>query len=247
MSVHLPTWADTVGWASREARVLDAMVTGYPRFFIPRVVDRLAARILDMQRLDSATEAVPEKTTEARLAVLVLCRRHAELCRRFLLSQESNSASNPPKIEVLRVTWDGQISVLKHPLDPLKRVHAPCGKEPIYAVSYPAADLFPAAKAFWQHTGFGISSRRATYWFDNAPFLASQQNGLTNGANLTSVDETKEKIRRRIATWVASDEPIQEENVYLYPAGMAAIAEIASAIQSLRPNKETPFTVAVIG
>ncbi|KAK0610666.1 pyridoxal phosphate-dependent transferase [Bombardia bombarda] len=45
VGVHLPKWADTVGWASREPRVVEAMTTGYPRFFIPRVVDQLAERL----------------------------------------------------------------------------------------------------------------------------------------------------------------------------------------------------------
>ncbi len=34
ISVSLPTWADNVGYEEGEARVVDAMQTGYPRFFI---------------------------------------------------------------------------------------------------------------------------------------------------------------------------------------------------------------------
>jgi cystathionine gamma-synthase len=34
ISVSLPTWADNVGYEEGEKRVADAMVSGYPRFFI---------------------------------------------------------------------------------------------------------------------------------------------------------------------------------------------------------------------
>jgi cystathionine gamma-synthase len=34
ISVSLPTWRDNVGYEEGEARVVDSMKTGYPRFFI---------------------------------------------------------------------------------------------------------------------------------------------------------------------------------------------------------------------
>ena len=34
ISVSLPTWADNVGYEEGEERVLNAMQTGYPRFFV---------------------------------------------------------------------------------------------------------------------------------------------------------------------------------------------------------------------
>jgi cystathionine gamma-synthase len=34
ISVSLPTWRDTVGYEEAEKRVMDAMISGYPRFFI---------------------------------------------------------------------------------------------------------------------------------------------------------------------------------------------------------------------
>lgn len=34
ISVSLPTWKDNVGYEEGEKRVVNAMVSGYPRFFI---------------------------------------------------------------------------------------------------------------------------------------------------------------------------------------------------------------------
>lgn len=34
ISVSLPTWRDNIGYEEGEKRVVDTMVSGYPRFFI---------------------------------------------------------------------------------------------------------------------------------------------------------------------------------------------------------------------
>jgi cystathionine gamma-synthase len=40
ISVSLPTWNDNVGYEEGDKRVLDKMVTGYPRFFIHRSIQK---------------------------------------------------------------------------------------------------------------------------------------------------------------------------------------------------------------
>ena len=41
ISVSLPTWRDNVGYEEGDKRVVDAMVTGYPRFFIHKSVQKV--------------------------------------------------------------------------------------------------------------------------------------------------------------------------------------------------------------
>jgi hypothetical protein len=41
ISVSLPTWDDVVGYEEGDKRVLDKMVTGYPRFFIHRSIQKV--------------------------------------------------------------------------------------------------------------------------------------------------------------------------------------------------------------
>lgn len=41
ISVSLPTWRDNVDYEEGEKRVVDAMVTGYPRFVIHRSVQKV--------------------------------------------------------------------------------------------------------------------------------------------------------------------------------------------------------------
>lgn len=46
LSVSLPTWRDNVDWAEGNARVVDIMATGYPRFFVHRPIQKVRFRVL---------------------------------------------------------------------------------------------------------------------------------------------------------------------------------------------------------
>ncbi|KAF4629322.1 hypothetical protein G7Y89_g8823 [Cudoniella acicularis] len=46
ISVSLPTWNSTIGWGARNPAILDRMRTGYPNFFIHRLIDELAEKIV---------------------------------------------------------------------------------------------------------------------------------------------------------------------------------------------------------
>ena len=41
VSVSLPTWRDNVGYEEGEKRVVEAMQTGYPRFFVHRSIQKV--------------------------------------------------------------------------------------------------------------------------------------------------------------------------------------------------------------
>jgi cystathionine gamma-synthase len=239
------------------------MVTGYPRFFIPRVVDRLAARILErFTHGDERPLTREEGPGPSRLGLILSSGRYASMARQFLEHQPEVKPGTTI-IEVLVVTWDGKITVVADGDMPVRSNHPEAypGREDLFVVSYPA-ELFPAVKAFWQHTGFGISSRRATLWIENAPFLLAKGDGeprennamANHGAAATvllaraKVDEAKTEIRKRIAAGQsAADLPVHETDVFLYHTGMTSITEVASAIKSLRPSQEAPCVVAVFG
>ncbi|KAJ4288347.1 hypothetical protein N0V88_007385 [Collariella sp. IMI 366227] len=256
VSVHLPKWADTVGWASREPRVLDAMKTGYPRFFIPRVVDQLAMRLIGMVYSEMVKKGSDEKglleTTKHQLAMLLDTHRHAQMCGQALSMWEAAN-ERPSNIKVHAITWDGTITKLR---DGLFKELAPANKigaEDIFLISYPTK-FGVAAKAFWQHTGFGISSRRATHWLEHAPFLSTSiisSPPLIPVVTPLDIDRAKAELKARIAAGFcdpSSNLTISPSDVFLFPTGMTAITEVASTIKSFR--KTTPSTlhrVAVFG
>ncbi|KAH6614479.1 putative cystathionine gamma-synthase/beta-lyase [Chaetomium sp. MPI-SDFR-AT-0129] len=252
VSVHLPKWADTVGWASREQRVLDAMNTGYPRFFMPRIAHHLAARLLELRR---EAENRPDGDTEPeKMAMLLDSARHAHMCLDALPKWENIGRElGPGEIEVYVVTWNGQITPLHDQGDHEQREESPVlGKEDILLIAYPQ-DLAQPAKAFWQHTGFGISSRRATYWLKHAPFLTGKPASPTTNAITTAagVNTARDAIRTRIAegySLPSQNLHVSSSDVFLFPTGMTAITETAHALKSLRPaDPSKPYHAVVFG
>jgi len=237
VGVHLPEWRDTVGWAARDGRVVDVMRTGYPRFFVPRVVDKLAERVVEFYRRRRTT--VPDDKLSA---ILFPTRRYTEMCLQFLARQAS-----PEQIRDLQgiaFTWKNCHSLLvakDRECGSLEDSRegtddSPCNPE-ISAVLYPAT-LYPVAKAFWQHTGFGMSSRQATYWLQDS-LVCSERDPET----------AKDAIRTRIADGQSlSDLQVDKNNVLLYPTGMTAITETASAIKRLcQTNNKRPPAAAIFG
>ncbi|KAL7419765.1 Cystathionine gamma-synthase [Cryptotrichosporon argae] len=140
ISVSLPTWADNVAYEEGDPRVVDKMETGYPRFFVHRNIQKLAAICLG--RFGRPDE----------LAMLFPSPRVAAEARDFLAAQTPSEPSRIvefvicPSISSLPASSEaivGAVDVVE-----------------LQILLFPAAS-WKTAKAFWQHTGDGISSRRA--------------------------------------------------------------------------------------
>lgn len=234
------------------------MKTGYPRFFIPRIVNNLARRLLEIHesRTASAHDQHCENAGEKH-AFLFSTLRYAQLCHQFLC------APRPPQqgqhecrggVDVYTVCWDGRIvderqAGLADGAAPRKSI----GQEDVFLVSYPS-EMAIEAKAFWQHTGFGISSRRATYWLQKAQFLSESAIPSPPSSPIEislQDDQAKTELKRRIAAGqsVSSEGLIvSEDDVFLFQTGMTAIAETAAAIKLLcQSPPESPQGVAVFG
>ncbi|KAJ2374171.1 Cystathionine gamma-synthase, partial [Coemansia sp. RSA 2603] len=55
VSVSLPMWEDNVDYEKGESRVVDRMVSGYPRFFIAKSIQALVTVIKDKFALPNET------------------------------------------------------------------------------------------------------------------------------------------------------------------------------------------------
>ncbi|KAK3503282.1 pyridoxal phosphate-dependent transferase [Neurospora crassa] len=265
ISVHLPTWEDTLGWAKRDPRVVDTMKTGYPRFFIPRVVERLADRLLE-HFTRTHSQSYNDIDLRDKHALIVSTGHHALMCRHFF-RQKFDSASDPKvTFPILIAHWDGTITPVReheHDLPTIKACQPPppppLGQEDIFLVPYPT-DMFPFAKSFWQHTGFGISSRRATYWMDCAPFFfqstpatSTSSDHPPNPPTPTPFDETTTTtalslLRTRLAKSYSSlpSAPVSPSDIFLYPTGMSSTAALSTAIKSLVLSTSTSTSTARI-
>lgn len=139
VSVSLPTWRANVGYEEGEDWVVGSMTTGYPRFFIHRSIQAFAKDIL-------------EKTGRKGLvAFLFPTRQVAARCVSFVKLRA------PPAIvsslEVLHLVLD--------PANPQSK--ALRGLSPSISAVICSPEGFSFLKQYWQHTGDGVSSRRAEF------------------------------------------------------------------------------------
>ncbi|KYK60781.1 hypothetical protein DCS_01919 [Drechmeria coniospora] len=246
VSVSLPRWRDTEGWASRDDAVLSKMKSGYPRFYVPHIVRELSSHLIQ-RAASNLTDVVGE---DRAAAMLFPSERMAIACQRYLSKCGQGPAEE--SIKVLRFSLNGTVSLVPtaQPSDEMT-----CGNADVWAVLHPEM-LASEAKAFWQHTGFGISSRFAQFWMEQASFL-QQQHQLATGRERsdkgwsTLADEARTAaltIRQRIAGLCSTaQDKVETGNVFLYHSGMSAIAHTAWTLRALVKAEEERYRIAVFG
>jgi cystathionine gamma-synthase len=124
-----------VGYEEGEEWVLSKMKTGYPRFFIHKQIQAFASAIVD------------KSGSKGESAILFPSHAGASRCVEFFHCQVPQS-----QVRIL----DLVPNVEKETTD--MKFASP----QVSAVLYPS-DQFSTAKTFWQHSGEGVSSRRAEY------------------------------------------------------------------------------------
>ncbi|OCH86457.1 PLP-dependent transferase [Obba rivulosa] len=136
ISVSLPTWRDVVGYEEGEQRVVNAMVSGYPRFFIHLSIQKLA-RICEQKF-----------GVNGERCLLCPTRKVAEACRAYLVDRSTKAGSPiPVRLVQFLICPEGEKDCANRGIE-------------LHIVLFPG-DSFPLAKQFWQHTGLCISSRLA--------------------------------------------------------------------------------------
>ncbi|KAH7039054.1 cystathionine gamma-synthase [Macrophomina phaseolina] len=137
VSVSLPTWDANIGYEEGRPEVLGMMKTGYPRFFVHKSIVRFADAV-------AATYGSPTESVMLFPSHVVASR-----CVDFFRKQAPELGPSEVRVVDLVVNPDH-----KHPEERvLPRVSA---------IIFPK-DRFKVAKTFWQHSGEGVSSRRAEY------------------------------------------------------------------------------------
>ncbi|KAF1988267.1 PLP-dependent transferase [Aulographum hederae CBS 113979] len=142
VSVSLPTWKSNVAYEEGEDWVIKNMKTGYPRFFIHLSIARLAEVIVEKHALPSEQ------------AMLFPTHKAALRCLDFFNRQVSDLG--PKEVRIL--------DLVPAP-ENLSHVGSETASPSLSAVIFPK-ERFPTAKSFWQHSGEGISSRRAEYCYE---------------------------------------------------------------------------------
>ncbi|EPQ31560.1 uncharacterized protein PFL1_00893 [Pseudozyma flocculosa PF-1] len=158
VSVSLPLWQDNVDY--EEGRLSQVMETGYPRFFIHRSIQKLAAHL------------TKKFAQPGEQCILLPTEVVANRCRDFIRSQHAklqtpSSPHTPASVRVVRFSIV-EPALLQNPDPSAPGPSQPPASQPanepvthyIFIAFFPG-ELFPLAKSYWQHTGDGISSRKA--------------------------------------------------------------------------------------
>ncbi|KAL9615523.1 MAG: hypothetical protein Q9167_000036 [Letrouitia subvulpina] len=141
VSVCLPTWQDCVGYEEGDTHVVSKMSNGYPRFFIDK-------------QITSFVDAILLKHGEpGEGAILFPSHAVAIRCVSFFRAQLTAEELGP----YLRLLDFFPRATANTPSDYKKEVHA----VPMLSAVIYLAKHAQVAKAFWQHSGEGVSSRRA--------------------------------------------------------------------------------------
>ncbi|RSL58280.1 hypothetical protein CEP51_014109 [Fusarium floridanum] len=240
VSVYLPTWKDAQDWAQLNTEPLPQLRAGYPRSYVPRVVHKLSERLLKW-----IASTIPEDETTSELrsllaepersAMLFAERYLADMCKEYLQRHTDRPAF------VVQIDLDGEIS--PPGAAPLGPPESTAGD--LYAVVH-SQELVVEAKAFWKHTGHGISTRRAAYWLQQALFLNGGIEAsyiLLNGSIYA-----KETLREVIGDLLSTEtNKLDKDAVFLYPTGMSAISHTADAVRRLHGSGGEALKVAVFG
>jgi cystathionine gamma-synthase len=157
VSVSLPTWRSNVGYEEGEEWVMSKMKTGYPRYIpcahlLMTFLTKLSrSRFFINLAIQSFVPAILEKFgAPGEQAVLFPSHSTAVRCVDFFQQQVPELDSGQVRIIDLVSNAEKETSEMKY------------ASPKTSAVLFPS-QYFSTAKAFWQHTGEGVSSRRAEY------------------------------------------------------------------------------------
>ncbi|KAH0613779.1 uncharacterized protein H6S33_005665 [Morchella sextelata] len=142
VSVSLPTWRANVGYEEGQEWVMSKMKTGYPRFYIHKSIQKLVQSIL--QKFGQPDED----------AMLFPSPGVAKQCKQFI--KQRSKTIPAPNVRVIELVYNKS----KNPKTP-KDSETPIWSD-LCTVLFPTEE-FKCAKEFWQHSGDGVSSRRAEF------------------------------------------------------------------------------------
>ncbi|KAF9777838.1 hypothetical protein IL306_004308 [Fusarium sp. DS 682] len=114
----------------------------------------------------------------------------------------------------------------------------------VYVIMYNLT-LAKDAKEFLHNTGFGISSRTAAYWLENAPFLNPNRVPPAVDLPIEEAKYAKIALQQRIADMFSTnDNKLNMDDVFLHSNGMSAVTQTLDIISQYPSGGST---VAIFG
>jgi cystathionine gamma-synthase len=166
-SVSLPTWSSVVGYEEGDKEVVDAMICGYPRFVFHPYILQLMQVFLDRFSSPAQREdCLVLPTKEAALRCQAFLQESLEHNYRTATTLASPAPPRPVDNALfgrIQTVSDSDDQTSSNPPLSSSRIRVAALEEAdVYAVLFPAETAAGiGAKAYWQHTGELVSSRRA--------------------------------------------------------------------------------------
>jgi cystathionine gamma-synthase len=237
-SVSLPTWSSVVGYEEGDTDVVSALATGYPRFVYHPYMVQLMQTVLQLFG-DSETEdclILPSADAAVRCQAflqLALENQRDVIDNALITSNDVDKETDTVvrSETISSIVSNGSVNGKSR----IRRltIHENGGKgnEVVHAVIFPAQTTAGTeAKAYWQHTGEVVSSRRAEMAL--VQILGRKvQKLVTKGPEAPYVyhsafpdaetsNSPQNELRERIAGWAQVPD---KDHVFLAPSGMASI------------------------
>ncbi|WBF14763.1 hypothetical protein N7582_004234 [Saccharomyces uvarum] len=204
VSVCFPTWKSVISYEEKDSKVLGALKSGYPRFWIHQSIQKLRDILIEKYAKENET---------------CLCfpsYRVAKRCREYI---RSKSAHRNGKVRIL------QLATAK----PINEEQKTWKRECKIAVVFVDSACESILKQYWQYTGEIISSRLAEYVLhelfvvEKKPSPAEEKEYIETrygrNLNFAFADRAKELVKKRIATKVIDKDEHDEEENYHFFAG----------------------------
>ena len=245
-SVSLPTWSSVVGYEEGNPAVTSQMSCGYPRFVYHPYI---------LQLMDHVIEHYGSKDKDQDCLILPTAEAAAR-CQTFLqqslyANTKSNSGSNTSTSTGL--TDNALVDAMTHTnnvannnVNNIHRLELSVADGiVIHAVLFPAETLAGTeAKAYWQHTGEIVSSRRAEIALTQGlgvplrkhvvPTSSSTTTPLVHHAAQESCQTVYTKLQERIAQLTK----VPPSHVHLVSSGMASIYKALRASRRLKLQEQ---------
>ncbi|XBW38811.1 hypothetical protein QEN19_004403 [Hanseniaspora menglaensis] len=231
VSVCLPTWADNIDYEEGRERVIGALTTGYPRFFIHKSIQQLCNLLLHKY---SKVNNFSNDTSENCLPFSSY--NVAKRCREFIKIRKrvNNSAENQDyPIRILQLK-SGK---------PMNDDEAKYKQQCTIACVFVHKSDYVYLKEYWQHTGEGISSRLAEYMLKNIEQLLGTQiadlkkSASFNNNNLIDVKYIEERYGRSLDMSQAEEAATKIKKRIAFK--MVDVDSVSQRTNSLSPQLES--------
>lgn len=223
-SVSLPTWSSVVGYEEGDPRVTSKLTCGYPRFVYHPYILQLMDYVVDTYGSDHQDCLIlPSPAAAARCQAFL---------QQALYGKETTTTNTAGDTTSLNDDNDND--------ERITRIDLPCN---IQAVLFPAETLAGTeAKAYWQHTGEIVSSRRAQVALEELKVEIQHVTPPFEGGAMVQYHHADnrcptvyEKLKERIANLTK----VPASHVHLSPSGMASIYMALRSSQRLKATTTT--------